>query len=89
MQDCQDFEEFQKEVEEEAEAERKRALEEIALKAKNDEERFRAELEEIKKYEITEDNNPQQEEETEEEREAKKIREKILLEIQAAGEEQV
>ena len=89
LKDCEEFKKLQQQVEEESEAERKRALEEIELKAKADDEKYQAQLEEIKNYEITEPNNPQQEEETEEEQEARKMREKFLAEIQAAGEEQV
>lgn len=87
--ECQEFNEYQREVEEQSEAERKRAIEEIAEKAKRDEERFQAELQEIKSYQITEDSNPQQDEETIEDAETKKVREKIMEEIQRAGEEQV
>ena len=87
--ECQEFNDFQREVEEQSEAERKRAIEEIAEKAKRDEERFQAELQEIKSYQITEDSNPQQDEETTEDAETKKVREKMMEEIQRAGEEQV
>lgn len=89
VKECQEFNDFQREVEEQSEAERKRAIEEIAEKAKRDEERFQAELLEIKNYQITEDSNPQQDEETIEDAETKKVREKMMEEIQRAGEEQV
>lgn len=50
MKECQEFNDYQKHAEEESEAERKRAIEEIAEKAKQDEERFQAQLLEIKNY---------------------------------------
>ena len=81
MQECEEFTAYQKQVEAESEAERKRGIEEIAEKAKEDDERFQAQLTEIRNYEITEDSNPQQEEETAEDVEAQKMREKIMEEI--------
>lgn len=89
VKECQEFNDFQREVEEQSEAERKCAVEEIAAKAKRDEERYQAQLLEIKNYQITEDSNPQQDEETTEDAETKKVREKMMEEIQRAGEEQV
>ena len=89
QKDCEEFKKLQQEVEEESEAERKRALEELEIKAKEDDEKYRAQLEDIKNYEITEPSNPQQEEETEQEVEARKMREQFLAEIQTVGEEQV
>lgn len=75
LKDCEEFKKLQQEVEEEKEIERKRALEEIAIKAKDDDEKYRAQLEDIKNYQITEPSNPQQEEETEQEQEKRKVRE--------------
>lgn len=87
VKECQEFNDYQRQVEEESEAERNRAIEEIAEKAKKDEERFQAQLQEIKNYQITEDSNPQQDEETEEDAETRKARELMMEEIQRAGEE--
>lgn len=60
LKDCQDFTSYQKEVEEQSEQERKLALEQIAAKAKQEEEDYQKQFQDIKNYVVTADNNPQQ-----------------------------
>ena len=60
LKDCQDFTSYQKEVEEQSEQERKLALDQIAAKAKQEEEDYQKQFQDIKNYVVTADNNPQQ-----------------------------
>ena len=53
LKDCSDFQQLQREVEEQSEAERKRALEEVVNNQKAADEKYRAEVEEIRNYQPT------------------------------------
>ena len=50
LKDCSDFQQLQREVEEQSEVERKRALDEVVNNQKAADERYRAEVEDIRNY---------------------------------------
>jgi len=53
LKDCSDFQQLQREVEEQSKVERKRALDEVVTNQKAADERYRAEVEEIRNYQPT------------------------------------
>jgi len=53
LKDCSDFQQLQREVEEQSEVERKRALDEVVNNQKAADERYRAEVEDIRNYQPT------------------------------------
>ena len=53
LKDCSDFQQLQREVEEQSKVERKRALDEVVSNQKAADERYRAEVEEIRNYQPT------------------------------------
>jgi len=53
LKDCSDFQQLQREVEEQSKVERKRALDEVVNNQKAADERYRAEVEDIRNYQPT------------------------------------